>query len=270
MSSTADASHFDSCAGSIAMEDVHMAGQGDDGMNVHSQFHSVRALDPAVRGRATLGSKPSVLGAMSPLSVGSMYEFRNRKNFSVECLAKLLRTSIVNTSAGPAQQADFALGDGDNFSQHALLTDIATQPSVVIKRSYFGNNRARGALLKTSNVLVQDTTFDHTAAHCILVYPDGCWWFEANGFTNWSLINNTLIGCGAEATQADVFVAACAPSWQPDGQPLETPNSGGPVTVGQPFANLKIKGNRFVQRSPSAALQMKVFATQWPSGAGST
>lgn len=253
MSSTTDASHFDSCAGSIAMEDVHisLAGQGDDGMDAHSKFYSLHALDPAVHGRAT----PSVPGAMSPLSVGSMYEFRNRANFSVhECRAVMLRTSIfVNTSAGPAQQADFALGSGDSFSQYALLTDIATQPSVVIKRGYFGNNRARGALLKSSNVLVQDTTFDHTTAHCILVYPDGCWWFEANGFSNWSLINNTLIGCGAEATQADVFVAACAPSWQP----LEAPNSGGgPVTVGQPFANLTIKGNRFVQRSPSAALQL--------------
>ena len=256
MSSTADASHFDSCGGDITLEDVHFEGQGDDGMNVHGQFHSVRALDPEVRGRATLGSKPSVPGAMSPLSVGGMYEFRNRRNFSVECRAKLLRTRIVNTSGGTAQQADFMLGSGESFSQHALLVNLATQPSVLISNSYFGNNRARGALLKTSNVLVQGTTFDHTAAHCVLAYPDGCFWFEANGFTNWTLQNNTMIGCGAEATQADIFVAACAPSWQPDGQPLETANTGGPVTVGQPFANLTIRGNRFVQRSPSAALQL--------------
>ena len=269
MSSIADASHFDSCGGQVLIESNHFEGQGDDGMNVHSTMHEVRAIDPAVHGRFWLGSKPSAGPAvLSPLTVGASYTFRNRTTWAIEATARLRAVSVQNstnaTSAGrvpigvPQQVADFAFtrGDAARVSQFAMLSDLSTEPnSVVVRNGYFGSNRARGALLKSSNTLVEGTVFNHTAAHCIQADPDGCWWFEGDAFANWTLRNNVFLGCGSEATQADVFVAACAPTWQA-GQPLETPSTGGPVMLGQPFANLTVVGNRFLQETPHAALQL--------------
>lgn len=163
------------------------------------------------------------------------------------------------------------------ISKFALLTDISLEPSVTIESSYFGNNRARGTLIKTSNVVVKDSVYNSTSDHCILAFPDGCYWsdlcsvssvlffkkktrlslhltrfwvgthmnvspvrdrFESNGFSNWSILNNTLIGCGAESTQADIFVAACAPIYN-NGLPTQ---NGNPITSGQPFANGRVIG----------------------------
>lgn len=75
-----------------------------------------------------------------------------------------------------------------------------------------------------------------------------CFWFEAGAFHNWTVHNNTLSGCG---DMGDVFVAACAPNWDKNGNPL---SSGDPVTVGQPFRDIFITGNRFVQKTPHEAV----------------
>ena len=85
-------------------------------------------------------------------------------------------------------------------------------------------------------------------------YPDGCYWFESGAFTNWTLRNNTFAGCNSGALGAgmgDVFVAACQPRWDAHGMPLQ---SGSPVTVGQPFANIAVLGNAFVQSTAQAAV----------------
>ena len=70
--------------------------------------------------------------------------------------------------------------------------------------------------------------------------------------------NNTLSGCGAGATQSDIFVAACAPVYDPE-TGLPTKN-GNPITVGQPFAMGRIAGNRFVQvEEPHHAVELYGF-----------
>ena len=86
--------------------------------------------------------------------------------------------------------------------------------------------------------------------HCLprssQAFPDGCFWFESSGFTNWTLSNNTFRGCdyGAGHGAADVVVAACAPAWDGNGEPTK---QGSPVAAGQPFANVTIDSCLFDQ-----------------------
>ena len=94
MSSIADASHFDSCGGEVLLERNHFEGQGDDGINVHSSLHEVRAIDPNT-GRFWLGSKPSAGPAtMTPLTLGGRYAFRNRRTWALEATATLLAVAV--------------------------------------------------------------------------------------------------------------------------------------------------------------------------------
>lgn len=91
---------------------------------------------------------------------------------------------------------------------------------------------------------------DHS--QCALVCTNSCYWFEAGGFHNWTIQNNTLQGCGAAYDgMGDVFVAACAPNWNNDLTPM---SSGNPVTVGQPFKDIAVLSNRFLQSDPRTAV----------------
>jgi hypothetical protein len=63
------------------------------------------------------------------------------------------------------QTATFLLTPGTVLSTYSLLTDITRAPAVLIRDSFFGNNRARGVLVKTSNAIITGSTFgpDHRA-----------------------------------------------------------------------------------------------------------
>ena len=216
------------------------------------------ALDSPALTTFVLGSRPA--GGLSPLSVGQVYVFRNRSTWALEGEAVLTAAGPVSGTNNPHQQqwAQFNFSGNNkaaatNISRFALLENAERRPAVHISNSYFGQNRARGALLKTSNVLVSNCTFDHNSGPCVQAFPDGCYWFESGGFSNWTLTNSTFWGCngGAAAGLGDVFVAACAPKWRSDGLPLP---SGEPVTAGQPFADISVTDSRFVQYAPHRAL----------------
>ena len=178
MSATADASHFNQCSGKITLEDVHFEGQGDDGTNIHGMFHDVRAISSTGTGagaRLTLGGRPA--GGNPPLFVGGIYEFRNRSTWLIEGRGTLVGWT-VDKSTGQ-QVADFAFQPPVlNVSMFALLAEVTRMPAVHISNAFFGNNRARGALIKTSNVLVENSVFDHNSGPCLQVRDGGvrCWW----------------------------------------------------------------------------------------------
>ena len=188
MSITADASHFNECSGTVHLDGVHFEGQGDDGLNIHGMFHDVRkTLSP---GTFELGSRPA--GGISKMNIGGRYEFRNRDNWTIEAVGTCTATSIVGGKQHATFDWDMATSvhaaggaSGAPVSQFALLTDVSLEPEVLIENSYFGNNRARGTLIKSSNVVVKNNTYNSTSMHCILAFPDGCYWFESNGFKNW-------------------------------------------------------------------------------------
>ena len=68
--------------------------------------------------------------------------------------------------------------------------------SLTIRRSTFSNNRARGLLLFTSNVLVEDVVIDSPSMECVMAEPDGCQWLEGAVASNVTFRNVTLRGCG--------------------------------------------------------------------------
>eukprot|EP00750_Incisomonas_marina_P009155 INCI15827.3.p1 GENE.INCI15827.3~~INCI15827.3.p1 ORF type:complete len:558 (-),score=96.10 INCI15827.3:811-2484(-) len=230
-SATADATHFNACNGNIVLDTCYFEGQGDDGINVHGVFHDVREIlssgtpqQPVLK----LGSRPA--GGVSPLHEGELYEFRNRSTWEVLGSATLV--SAQPAASDNTQTAMFDFGTSSPFAidAFALVMNEARVPdSVHVFNSYFGNNRARGSLFKVSNVLVENSVYDHPMGHCVQAFPDGCYWFESGGFGNWTLRNNTFSGCNAVVVpgDADVFVAACAPDWDaktglplPQGNPV--------------------------------------------------
>jgi hypothetical protein len=164
---------------------------------VHGVFHDVRKiLSPAPSPTLSLqlGSRPAGLlfGKPSPVNIGGRYQFRNRSTWAIEGVGVLKSTSIDSSNI---QTAEFEFEGGASsasaISQYSMLTDISLEPSVLVENSFFGNNRARGALIKTSNVIVRNNTFGNTSDHCVLAFPDGCYWFEVRAVVLFSTTEHT-------------------------------------------------------------------------------
>ena len=60
------------------------------------------------------------------------------------------------------------------------LYDLTIRRSycTVLLYMYFGDNRARGLLLLTSNIMLGDVVVDHPTRECMMAEPDGCIWLE--------------------------------------------------------------------------------------------
>ena len=104
----------------------------------------------------------------------------NERDVGHKCLQTIegVGTCVATSIVGSKQHATFEFEDPrTKISKFALLTDISLEPSVLIESSYFGNNRARGTLIKSSNVIVKDSVYNATSDHCILAFPDGCYWY---------------------------------------------------------------------------------------------
>ena len=275
LSATADGTHFDECGGHLHFNRLRVEGQGDDGMNVHGAFHDVRTIDhdSTATLSVTLGNRPAGSATeLTELTLGARYEFRNRRTFQVEGIGVLQAHTAVAPPTSRLQTARFLMEAGANVSLYALCSNADLIPSVHIEDSYFGNSKERGALLKSSNTLVERTLFNRTGSTCVEAWPDGCYWFESNGFRNWTLRNNTFLSCVSdsdgplEAGTSDVFVAACAPPFDnATGKPVDmshNSNLGHPINNAQPFADGVIDSNHFVQqrdRGKRVALDLHGF-----------
>jgi hypothetical protein len=168
MSITADASHFESCSGTVHLDNVFFSGQGDDCLNVHGKFLDVRGIAHDLAANTTvitIGGAPH--GGNGPGAIiGEVYRFKNRSTWASEGAATLTAVFLRKWTFEPA------LPDVTMF---ALLTAAALEPQVLVENSYFGNNRARGNLLKTSHVMVRNNTYHYSQGPCIQAHPDGAY-----------------------------------------------------------------------------------------------
>jgi hypothetical protein len=85
--------------------------------------------------------------------------------------AKQQRTLIQFTEALPA-------GIGEN----TVLSNLSTSPSVRIRRCFVHGNRARGMLLQTRDVVVEDCVFEDISGAGIQICTDAGDWFAGSSY----------------------------------------------------------------------------------------
>ena len=169
-------------------------------------------------------------------------------------------------------------------TKFALVNNLQRQPRAHIYGNYFGNNRARGILVKTSHVLIENNRFENTLGPAIQAYPDGCFWFESASFTNWTARNNIITGVNrdhqwsndqlniSEFQVGDIIIAACGVDFV-DGRPDNCSGAsvegrhlrpcGNPIRCDDcfPFADVSLENNSFTQ--DRLGVQPHPAATVW-------
>lgn len=246
MSITADGFHSSNTrGGAITVRRSVFEGQGDDGINVPTIYTDIEEIG-ADRRTLTVG-KDGVLGAnFNIFAVGAAVNFFNRSSLlplgtgTVAALAP--PATVTLASALPALVSRFDLvNNAGAYADYVEVTDCL-----------FKDNRARGALLKSSNVFAARNVFDHCTGPAVKTETDGCYWFEGHPVRNWSVTNNSFIGCNyaTAAGPGDVLIDNSVPTFQ-GGAPTQTCAIFSAQTI---HAHLVITDNVFVQDAGQSAV----------------
>jgi len=204
MSATADATHFNTCRGTITIEDCIFEGMGDDATNVHSMFLVVaervddRTLtlavgrnprhtppEPARGDRLELGGGPNPLVPYATVTVGS---------------ARVEGKALLVKLAAPLPKRT-AKGD--------VVGNASACARTRIRRCIVRNNRARGMLIQTRDAVIENCRFEYCSGAALHIACDANYWWEAIGTRDVLVRKNVFVGCnfgiGRRGGTIDVF-----------------------------------------------------------------
>lgn len=251
-------------------------------MNVHGEFQDVEKF---ISGNQIVLGKDGVLATQLFAAQFDTVVFRHREtmqpyNFTttVTSVSPAPSSSISSSQGGSpvlmATLADDVQALG--VQQWDLMQSLSWMPSVYAHDNVYKDNRARGQLCKTHNVVLERNVYDHTTGPAVLVHTDGCYWFESGPVANWTVRNCSFIGpnYGPAATGGAVYVTTCVPTHP--GTPTSPPSkTGAAPTAGQVHSGVTITGSDFtldqglpaVAVSNTAGVVIDDCRVTWPAGA---
>ncbi len=197
MSITADGVHFDSNRGYINVVDSFMEGMGDDGLNIHSKYLPIGGFTPNVNntGNISLWLPPIYQGqAINEFlpQMGDSIVFVNPDNFEVLGVSEVV---TQNPNYNVRWVTDFGLPSGVDLRDYVIYNKNL-MPSTLIDGFTVKKCRARGALIQTSNVTVQNSTFEECSSSAIqLTASTGAYFIESASPKNVTIQNCVFDGC---------------------------------------------------------------------------
>lgn len=196
-SSRDDGLQVSGCRGLIEVNRCVFEGMMDDPINVHGTYLPVtgRADDRTLRCRFGHGQSVGQAWWADP-GDRVEYVFRNsvlsHGTNAVRAFRLLsdLEAEIVLAEPVPAE-----VGPG------WVLENMSAHPSVHIRNSRFGNQRARGVLFTTPRpVVVEHNTF-YTSGSAVLINGDANGWFESGAVADAVIRGNTFLNCNQAGYQ---------------------------------------------------------------------
>jgi hypothetical protein len=229
LSTTADASHFTDCRGSLNINGCSFFGMGDDAVNAFASYWKVvRALSPTSLEVAARGGSP--IGTWQLPHSQDHLRFVDGKTF-----APLYESTLIQaTESRPNAILAFARPAASPIPPGSLVVNLDGAPQLTVKNCRFLGNRARGVVAH-SNVLIEENTFAGCSLFAILLAPDARW-MEGPVVTNVSILTNTFADCGYGRPD-DRRGAIC----------IDTAHDPRPLVLGPPQVNadIRIENNVF-------------------------
>lgn len=203
MSAAADATHFAGCKGTIRMDGCVFDGMGDDGVNIKSGLYlsMTRKLDDR-----TVDAKHNLKMVDAP-DPGDVMEISH-----VEDLLPYARATVKKVELLPEHlhRVEFdkplpaELREGDVFG------NASRAPRVRIRNCQVRNNRARGMLIQTRDVVVEGCTFRNCTGPGILVLTEVVVFFESIGTRDVTIRGNTFEHCNYGAAMGPGVLCSMA------------------------------------------------------------
>ena len=192
MSTNTDATHFASCAGLLRFEGCHFAGHGDDATNVHGYYHTILSANKnscTARVEAPTGTHSQKLDYFNP---GDMLELTGIKNLAS---AKTYRV-LESRPDFDKMQCEYVLDSDLPAELDAyFLASVTQMPRLEFIGCFVSSHRSRCVLVKTRDVLIENSHFEQTPHPAVCVSAEG-WWHEGTTSENVVIRHNRMIDCG--------------------------------------------------------------------------
>lgn len=195
MSTNSDAMHFTACTGTIKVVNSSFIGQGDDAINVHGYYHEVIEQDGCRYVVKNL-FPDGISHTQTPdyPDVGDIMEINDKE--SLELLGTR-RVVAVKQSEENGRICEIVLDSPlpeDAVEKKMFLFDATRLPAVEFVNNYCCGNFARGVLIKTRNVNIENNVFERTMGTAIDVYAESSW-SEGTNPSDITIFNNVIVGC---------------------------------------------------------------------------
>ncbi|MGQ9454838.1 MAG: right-handed parallel beta-helix repeat-containing protein [Armatimonadota bacterium] len=180
MSSTADATHFAGCKGTITLDSCEFAAMGDDGANIKSGLYLT--LRKKLDEHTILASHN--LNMVDLPDPGDVMEISHTEDLIPYATAKVRRAELVTTEGSNLHKVEFEnklpadLREGDVFGNSTRVAKLRARNCTV------RNNRARGMLIQTRDAIVEHCKFINCTGPGIMVLTEVAHFFESIGTRN--------------------------------------------------------------------------------------
>lgn len=207
--SNADGIHINGLGGYLKMTHCEFIGLGDDALNVHS----VPGEISNVLGNNEFDIHQPYFNNFGPPKYGKLPEYWAEKGdvievYNKETFAKVGELTVEGYTEGKlkASQTEGELADGN------LLINTAFCPSVHISDCTVKNTRARGFLIRTRNVIIENCYIYGMSLPAILITPDIVVWHEVGNSQDVIIKNNTFEKCAiikSPANRGAIAIKSC-------------------------------------------------------------
>jgi len=199
LSSNTDATHFTSCKGYIRYTNCQFDGHGDDAVNIHNYYLTIQKPAKGVGYDLVLKGADWHAQVLDYPDVADTMELVNKHTLAV--VKKLVVKTVQNNIPELRSQVTFNEPlpiDIENYN----VINVTRLPRVEITGCTVTNNRARGFLIKTLNVKIENNLIRNCTGTAIHVGAEGgC--HEGPGSSNIQIRYNRIVGCGGGAGTID-------------------------------------------------------------------
>ena len=192
-STNTDATHFTSCTGLIRFDGCMFIGQGDDATNVHGYYHKFTKdlgkqsyeikLEDHWTTHACVLDFPDVGDTVEIVRKKTLEVVDSMIVVKIDTFQKQWKSIIKLNHPLPEKIEDY------------YFIDISQLPSLDFVNCSVGSHLARGVLVKTRNVLIENNSFRGGTGTAIHIGAEGDW-REGPGSVNVTIKNNRITECG--------------------------------------------------------------------------
>ena len=189
--STVDGAHFTDIRGEILFDNCYFESMCDDAINLHGYFHSITQ---SIDSKTIRVQSPQSWYTANGYVVGDTVEILN--SLTQQVIDYNVISNISNRS-GNLMTIQFVkdLPAFINGISNYKMANISILGNLTVTNSTFKGNRARGILVSTADVLIENCTFERVVMAAILFEVSNSW-NESRPAKNVIIRNNTFDDCG--------------------------------------------------------------------------
>lgn len=191
ISTTADATHFVNCTGTIKLTHNLFENQQDDATNIHGIY--VQIIEMTAENAILVQLKHIQQHGFDFLTPGTTVEFVRSQSMITYAKATVASAKRINKEITAVTFSE-PLPDGLVIGD--AIASIRDYPTIEISDNIIRNNRARGMLLNCRGKTVVRNNYFHTPGAAILFEGDAFFWYEQGGVRDCVIRDNVFDNCG--------------------------------------------------------------------------